>query len=79
MAQISDEDRDEWRQHPVTQELLGHLRDAQQESKDAWADEVFTGESADECLAKNAKAIGGVNMLKQVIDKIESYELTRSE
>lgn len=65
------EERREWKQHPVTQEFLAHLKASRQETMEAWARGAYVGETAELTLAANTAALGGVKVLDQVIDHIE--------
>lgn len=62
----------EWAQHPVTQFLLSRLKSAKQETMEAWAQEKFVGETIEKTYGENAKALGGLAVLDQVIDLIEN-------
>lgn len=68
---LLDEERREWKQHPVTQELLGLLRESQQETMLAWANGVFVGDTAELTLAANTAALGGIKTLNQIVSLIE--------
>jgi hypothetical protein len=70
---IQDMERESWAFHPVTQEFLMFLKDSRQEAMEAWAAEAFVGKDAQATTQSNAKALGGVNALLQVIEIIESY------
>ena len=72
---ISKEEREAWKSHPVTQEFRQRLAAGEQMTKDDWAREVFIGESAEQCLAQNAKAIGGIEVLRKLGEMIDNYEL----
>jgi hypothetical protein len=74
--QILPRDKQEWFHHPVTQVFLQELRETRQESLEAWAREVFTGATAEATAMSNAKALGGMDVLKQVIDLLEEHNVT---
>lgn len=66
------EERREWKQHPVTQEFLETLKASRQEAMEAWAAGAYTGETAEATLAANTAALGGMRLLSQVIESIET-------
>lgn len=66
-------DRQEWAAHPVTQAFLKTLRESRQETLESWAKEAYIGETAEQSGHRNAKALGGVNVLDQVIELIEDH------
>lgn len=59
----------EWKQHPQTQIFFKLLRKQYEETKEDWAAKAFIGNSAEETVAKNAYALGGVMMLREMISK----------
>ncbi len=63
-------DRQEWLQNPVTIELLEVLGNTRQENMEDWAKEQFIGQNAEETLAANYTAIGGIRVLDQIIEHI---------
>ena len=71
---IHQEDRKEWYHNPVTQEFLQMLKSDEQDGMEAWAAEAFTGPTVEATAMANAKALGGMNMLRQVIDLVESFK-----
>lgn len=72
---ITDRDRQEWAHHPVTEEFLRLLRESRQETLESWAAEVYVGETAERTAQCNAKALGGVNMLEQVVGLVEGWRV----
>lgn len=79
MSTITEQDRLEWAQNPVTKELLNALQSSLQETKDSWAMECFVGESAEQGALQNATALGGVRVLVDLITKIESCDRSQEE
>ena len=67
---ITDTDRREWAYHPVTQEFLGDIQNSLQETQDAWASELFVGDSIEQGAIQNAAALGGVRVLKELISRM---------
>jgi hypothetical protein len=64
---VTTRDREEWFYSPVTQEFLQSLRSSRQDTMETWAKQGFTTELA------NAAALGGVQVLDQAIEIMESY------
>ena len=54
-----------WAHQAETQKFLGDLRDSRQETMEVWARCGFAG-----AAEFNAKALGGINVLDQVIELI---------
>ena len=71
---ITDRDRNEWAHSAVTQEFLAGLSESKLETMLTWSKEGYTQETAEGTLQANAKALGGVAVLDQVIDLIEEYK-----
>ena len=71
---LVETDRAEWLQHPLTADLLRHLKLSEVETQGAWASEQFTGDSLEQGALQNAKALGGVAMLKRVVEYVEKGE-----
>jgi hypothetical protein len=69
--QITDTMRQAWARDPVTQEHLRNLHASKQETMELWAREGYIGETGEVTLQANAKALGGVAALNQLIDGIE--------
>ena len=53
---ITEQDRAEWRGHPVTKELLSQLQASKQEVMEAWAGEGFVAQSIEQSAVQNAAA-----------------------
>jgi hypothetical protein len=56
----------EWRQHPMTVRFFNYLFLVEESAKEDWALEQFVGSSLEEMALKNAKALGGVSVLRQL-------------
>ena len=52
----------EWKQHPVTEAILAHIRKARIEAQEAWANRQFTTD------ADNQFALGGVYAINQILE-----------
>lgn len=61
-------------QHPVTQHFLRLLKESRQETLENWSRELYVGNSAEQSALCNAKALGGVAVLDQVIQVIEDMK-----
>jgi antitoxin component HigA of HigAB toxin-antitoxin module len=73
--QLNDQDRYEWAHHPVTQEFMKKLQDSLEEAKDAWAAEQFVAATPELSMQYNATALGGVRVLKELLDQFETMKL----
>ena len=70
---ISNLDRQEWAAHPVTRELLQLLKESKQTTLEDWAKEQFVSEDIHTGALVNARALGGVDTLTQLIEKLEAF------
>ena len=70
---ITDQDRKDWTQHPVTKDFLNQLYQTREEAKEAWAREQYKGKSPKASTEANARALGGVRMLDQITFELERY------
>jgi hypothetical protein len=71
---VTDRDRQEWAHSPVTQEFLAGLSESKLETMLTWSREGYTQDTAEGTLQANAKALGGVAVLDQVVELVESYK-----
>lgn len=69
---ITNEERREWKNSPVTKAFVATLRKSKQEAMEAWAMESFVGHDAHNSAVQNATALGGVRVLNDIIDDIET-------
>lgn len=60
-----------WKQHPVTEAFIAALDERKRTLQDSWSAGQFTGKSTDETAQMNAKAIGQVQMLDDILQSIE--------
>lgn len=72
---ISDSERREWAFHPVTQEFLTNLTESRQETMESWAQERYIGATTEHTGLVNAKALGGIRLLDQIIDLIQAMKV----
>ena len=56
---------------PTTQELRDRLYNSLKETQETWAAEGFVGDSLEQTALMNAKALGGLSVLRQIIDLLE--------
>lgn len=47
------------------------LKGSKQETLDNWSKGQYCGDSAEQGMMRNAKALGGVDVLDQVIERLE--------
>lgn len=66
---IKDMERQEWFYHPVTQNLLEHLKESRQATMEAWASQAYTEKGSNEA------ALGHVQALQTVIDHLEQHNI----
>ena len=71
---ITQQDREEWSQHPVTIEFAAALRESRLETADAWARELYVGATGEQTLLMNAKALGGIDMLNKTLELLDTYK-----
>lgn len=62
----------EWARHPQTELLLERLHQAHKDTQDAWSLKKYVGETYEQSALMNAAALGGLDVLRQIIDMIES-------
>ena len=67
---ITADDRQEWANSPVTKEFKSKLEASLMEAMGAWAGEVFIGATAEATCIANATALGGVRVLRELIENI---------
>jgi hypothetical protein len=67
-------DEQEWANHPVTVAFLVTLKESRQETLDNWAKSQYVGDSAHQGMMCNAKALGGIDVLDQVIERLEEMK-----
>lgn len=62
---VNEQDMARWAHQPETQKFLSDLVDSRQSTMEAWGRGAFSGAEL-----SNAKALGGVDVLTQIIDMI---------
>ena len=60
-----------WRQIPETQRFFQELEDSLSEVKEAWSARAFVSEDIYRMALLNATALGGIDVLNQLLDKKE--------
>lgn len=73
---LSEDEVLEWKKHQVTREWFRYLRRLREDTKEAWSNGVFTGESSEATAQLNANALGKIQLL---LDLIESDFLITEE
>lgn len=71
---LKPEEIKEWKQHPATKAFLQDLRDRQLEGMQSWAGQRFQKETAEQTAMANATALGGMEVLRALIDFLEGEE-----
>lgn len=56
-----------WRQLPETQRFFNYLQRLRESAKEDWEYAEFVGTSMEEMALRNAKALGGVEVLRNLI------------
>ena len=65
---LTQQEWEEWRLHPVTKAYLKYLRDNRDRLKDLWADGVFTNASIEASAQKNVEAIAKCQTLTDLAE-----------
>lgn len=65
---------DAWYHHPGTQYLIKELKSVITQAKDGWVSGQFTASSFEETIQLNAKAIGIVQSVEDVLALIEEIK-----
>ena len=68
----------EWKQHPFTERYFNFIRLCISSCKEDWAREEFTGNSLDQWALSNAKALGGLQVLRSLL-KVETQDIIDAE
>ena len=71
---LKPEEIAEWKQHPATRAFLYDLRERQQEGMEAWAAYEYQKDRADATALANARALGGMEILKSLVEFLEGKE-----
>jgi uncharacterized protein YukE len=62
-----------WQQNPVTQQFLNDLKTDRSDIKEDWAAGQFTVESIEGTNQLNSRALGAIQALESMIERIEHY------
>lgn len=65
----------EWQAMNCTKEFLQYLKEEIEVGKEAWTTGMFTAETAEGTAQLNAKALGKIEALKDLQDKLENIHL----
>jgi hypothetical protein len=71
---LTSQEMKEWAHQRGTKEFKGKVLATLQDTKDAWANQSYSGATLEETAHKNSYALGGVNVLLQVVEMLESME-----
>lgn len=63
----------EWKSLPQTEAFFRHLKGLRQDLLEAWSDGTFTAESVEGTAQLNAKALGYVEMIDQIVN-LEDFD-----
>jgi len=63
-----------WSKHPITQSLIQSLYGDMAGHFEGWLNGDFTGNTGDETIQKNSKALGGVSSIESVLSWIEDAQ-----
>ncbi len=69
----------EWATHPVTRAFLEDLKETHQDTLEAWGNGAYVGDSGEETLQFSAKALGSLDMLKQIIKRIDDLREAKND
>lgn len=61
---LSQEEWQEWKKQPMTEEWFRALKLLEREIKNNWSNSLFVGDTEYETLARNSNAIGRIQVLK---------------
>jgi hypothetical protein len=65
---ISQEEIQGWKNHPVTKEYFKMMKQLREELLEQWANSNFTAETSEGTAQLNAKALGKVQLLDELLD-----------
>lgn len=63
----------QWRRNPETEAFFKILIDAKQEALETWAAGGYTGQNIEDMALRNAKALGGLAVINQVLS-LETFD-----
>jgi hypothetical protein len=80
MTQPTSEEMAAWARSRCTKHFLEKvLKEKKQETLEAWAKQLFVSEDPRVTLGLNANALGGVDVMSQLIDMIEEMGAENGE
>lgn len=68
MSDLTKEEFSEWLDHPVTKQYQQILLSLRKDLLEQWAAGNFTGSSAEETVQLNAKALGRIHQLEELME-----------
>jgi len=71
MSAITAAERQAWASSPVGEEFFRNLVESRQETLECWAREGYITDSAERSALQNAKALGGIALLDQLISQLQ--------
>ena len=71
---MTEQEWTEWKQHPMTVRLFKYLEQERQKIVNGWAGGHLTSPSIDETVQMNAKGIGAVQCIDELLN-IEGVDL----
>jgi len=69
---VTKGDYNDWRQNPLTLALVLALRGNVQEVSEFWKNGSFSGETSEQTAQLNARALGQVHAVEEVLEWIDS-------
>lgn len=68
---MTTEEIQEWKSYPATKALLNELKSRVREGQEDWVAKAFQRPTIEETALANATALGGMEVLKALIDFLE--------
>ena len=72
---VPKEEARQWCSHPITQSLIYSLYGDMAGHFEGWANGEFTGNTGDETVQKNSKALGGVIAIESILNWIDDVKI----
>lgn len=72
---LSKDDWDQWARSPATESFVWQLEETIRDTQERWALGHFREETAEATLRATESALVGVEMLRQMIDRIEELKI----
>jgi hypothetical protein len=71
---ISPVEYAQWACNPITEDFIQGLRETRQETLEAWARGAYVGDDGERTLMANARALGSVDIIEQIISTVEEHK-----